>query len=98
VHSLEKKSSIEENKEIINLLEERQNLYFETRDKLSHIKSIEEKIIYLFPFEVCHVDIIKWYLKYDINIDEFKENYETITTNTQDPVEIIHNLNKLLLI
>ena len=71
---------------------------FEVRDRLSHLKSIEEKIIYLFPFEVCHVDIIKWFLKYDMSIEEFEEAYKTIITNTNIPVEIIEKLNKLLTI
>lgn len=97
MHSLEKKSSIEENKEIISLLDERQDLYLKIKDDLSYIKSLEEKIIYLFPFEVCHVDIIKWYFKYDMDIDEFEKNYKSITEHTQNPVEIIRNLNKLLL-
>jgi len=79
---------------IKSLFKERENLYFEVKNKLSHLKSIEEEIIYLFLFEVCHVDIIKWFLKYDMSIEDFEKTYKTITTNTQDPVAIINNFNK----
>ena len=83
---------------IETLFKEREEIYFEVRDRLSHLKSIEEKIIYLFPFEVYHVDIIKWFLKYDMSIEEFEKAYKTIISNTNIPVEIIEKLNKLLTI